>query len=192
MEKKKSKGFTLIELVVVVISMVVIAFAIYATLSSGLKIWQKVSREASQEDVNIFFEKFTQDLHNGIIYKGIDFSGAEDNFELPTLVMSRRLKARSVGKTKYVYDKDKGVIRRYLFDFSYLYDSEGIEAQELLRGVKSLKFQYYIYDAGGKTYLWQDEWAGGQMPLAVRVELEAGGDGKIVRFARTVGIPVGN
>jgi len=191
-KKKNKNGFTLIELIIVSMTMAIVALAVYSTLSNGLKIWQRMDHERQEEDSGIFFEKFTSDLRNGIQYKGIGFSGNEDEFELPTLVTSQRLKSRTVGKVRYSYDQDKRIIKRYLMDFSDIYDSGSGAAQELLPNVRSLKFQYYVYEAGGKEYLWQDEWAGPEMPLAIRVELEIGRDDKVSKFAKTVEIPASN
>ncbi|MBI5144293.1 MAG: prepilin-type N-terminal cleavage/methylation domain-containing protein [Candidatus Omnitrophica bacterium] len=194
-KKKNNKGLTLIELIIVSLTMAIVALAVYSTLSNGLKIWQRIDHGRQEEDVGIFFEKLTSDLRNGIPYKAIIFSGREDEFELPTLVTSQRLKSRTVGKVRYSYDQDKRIIKRYLMDFSDVYDSGSGAAQELLPDVRSLKFQYYVYEAGSKQYLWHDEWATTQteqMPLAVRVELEIGRDDKVSKFAKTVEIPVSN
>ncbi|OGW74891.1 MAG: hypothetical protein A2Z72_06290 [Omnitrophica bacterium RBG_13_46_9] len=189
---KRKNGLTLIELIIVSGTIAIVALAVFSTLSNGLKIWQRMNQERLEEGVSIFFEKFTSDLRNGIQYEGINFCGKEDEFELPTLVTSHGLKSRTIGKVKYLYDEDKKIIKRHIMDFSDIYDNESGAAQELLANINSLKFRYYIYDKGSKAYFWQDEWDTGQTPLAVRAELEIISDDRIIKFAKTVEIPVSN
>lgn len=185
-------GFTLIEMMVVIVSMTVLALAIYSTLSSGVKIWQRLGSEVSAEDVDIFFEKLTADLRSAVVYKAIDFSGEEDGFSLPALVASQRLNIKTVGKVEYSFDSGKKIVRRSVTDFSGISREESpTTIQEVLRDVTSLRFEYYVYDKALKQYLWQSGWSE-KVPIAIKVELEMERDGKSVNFAQTVGIPIGN
>lgn len=192
MKKKINKnGFTLIELIIVSVTMVVVSMAIYTTLSTGLKIWRKASFEIVEENADVFFEKFTADLRNAVMYNNITFAGSADGFELPTLVMSRNLNSRAVGKVIYSYDKDGKSVRRCAQDFSDIFNGGG-PGSEALQNVSSARFQYYTYNAQTKEYLWQDEIADQRMPLAIRIELEIGNNDKVVRLVKTVNIPISN
>ncbi|MFA5147382.1 MAG: type II secretion system protein GspJ [Candidatus Omnitrophota bacterium] len=191
-KRRNRTGFTLIELVVASVALVVVAFAVYMTLSGGLKIWQRINLKSSEEDVDIFFEKFTSDLRNVIICKGTVFTGEGDVFELPALVTSQKLGSRSAGRVRYSYDRERKVIRRHFADFSDIYSGSPGTAQELISGIKSMRFQYYVYEPGVKEYLWRDEWADKALPLAIRAELETEHNDKRVRFTRTAEIPVAN
>jgi len=191
-KRKNNSGFTLIELLIVAVMLAVVSFAIYATLNSGLKIWQRVNRLTLEEDVDIFFERVTSDVRNGLKYTGINFLGRADEFELPTLVISKKLQSRTIGKVKYTYDGGKKEAARSQMDFSDIYDKRETPARTLLAGVKSLKFQYYVYDNVMKEYLWQDEWATGVLPSAIKIELELTHGDKVTQFTKTTGIPAGN
>ena len=61
---KNNKGFTLIEVCLVSAMVAIISLAIYTTFANGIKIWQKAHTEILEEDVSIFFERFTS-----VIYK---------------------------------------------------------------------------------------------------------------------------
>ena len=54
MKKKHNNAFTLVELLIVTAMLAVISLAIYSTFSSGLKIWQRVSKPIPEEDLGIF------------------------------------------------------------------------------------------------------------------------------------------
>jgi len=187
----RRRGFTLIEMLIVTAIISVVALAIYATLNNGITIWQKVNRQLPEEDLNIFFDKFSLDLRNSFKFTGINFSGTIDTLEFPTLVESRRLQKRTVGKVIYAYEPATRTLNRYQLDFAGVYsDESNASSQQSLRNVRALKFQYYLYDEQNKVYLWQDEWSKEDLPLAVKVELEFDDGKEIKKFTKTVGIPI--
>lgn len=186
---KINKAFTLIEMLIVTVTLSIISLAIYATFNNGIKIWQKINQEIPSEDIDVFFEKITYDLRNGLKVSNITFSGEEDEFELPTLVNSRRL-GMTVGKVRYGFDYTKGAVTRQRMDYSDIYNDESGIKEILLRNVKSLKFKYYIYDSEKQKYLWQDEWTKQGLPLALRIELELKNNDQANKFTKTVSIPV--
>lgn len=193
MRRKNNRkfGFTLVEMLIVTAILSVVALAIYATFNNGMEIWQKVNRQLPEEDLNIFFDKFSLDLRNSFKFTGINFSGTIDRLEFPTLVNNLRLEKRTVGKLIYAYEPQGQILNRYQIDFSGVYDDESDAApRQSLKNVKTLKFQYYLYDEQNKVYLWQDEWLKEGLPLAVRVELEFDDGQKTKKFTKTVNISI--
>lgn len=207
--QRTKKGFTLIEMVIVTAIISVVALAIYATLNNGIKIWQKVNSQLPEEDLNIFFDKFTLDIRNTFKFTGINFSGTTDKLEFPTLVNpvrdygqtgkrydvsngvnSLRLQKRTVGKLIYTYEPQNQILNRYQVDFAGVYSGEtNAGPPQSLKNVRALRFQYYFYDKERKEYLWQDEWSKEGLPLAVKVELEFDDGRETKKFIKTVGIP---
>ncbi len=167
----------------------VVSMALYATLNNGIRIWQKVNHEIPAQEVDIFFEKFASDLKNSVKVTNISFSGNEDGFELPTLVNSRRL-GRTVGKVQYKFNYSQYGATRRQMDYSDIYNGEGGTEEVLINNVKSLKFQYYIYDSEKQEYLWQDEQIKQALPLAIKIELELKNNDQTNKFTKTVSIPV--
>lgn len=188
-ENNTPTGFTLIELLVVTVSLAVISLAIYATFASGIKIWQRLNKaNVVEEDLDIFFVKFTADLKNSCRFKSLPFLGEKNRMEFTTLVNSQRIdNKKSVGKVIYFYDTASKSIKKQGLDFSHIYEGEEGIVQNMLDDVNALRFQYYFYDKEKKEYLWQDEWRKDGMPLAARMELEFGQD----NFVKTVNIPIG-
>ncbi len=74
---RTQKCFTFIEVMLVAAMLSVIALALGGVLNNGIDIWRRVNGIAMEGEVAIFFDKFTTDVKNAIVYKGIDFSGDE-------------------------------------------------------------------------------------------------------------------
>ncbi len=184
------QGFTLIEMLIVTAILAVISLAIYATFNNGIKIWQRVNKPIPGEGANIFFDKFARDLRNTFKFTGLNFTGGQYRLEFVTLVNSPRLNNRTVGRVIYFYEPETKTLNRQQQDFSQIYNAEETAAQALLNNVKSLKFQYYLYNKEKKEYLWLDEWLRQDLPLAVRIELETNYGGHSDKFTKTVNIPV--
>jgi hypothetical protein len=186
----KSRSFTFIELLIVTSILAVISLAIYSVLSNGVKIWQLVNQGIPEEDLNIFFNKFTSDMRNCFKFTDINFLGSRYTFEFVTLVSSPALQKKTVGKVIYFYDSDEGVLKREQLDFSQLYNGDSGTTQEVLKNIKFLKFKYYAYDVMTKEYVWLDEWVNEGLPVAMRVEFWFNNGKQTNKFIKTVNIPV--
>jgi len=182
-------GFTFIEMLIVTVTLSVISLAIYATFNNGIKIWQKINKQIPEEDLTIFFDRFSSDLKNSFKFTGLTFSGKEDELEFATILNSPALHKRTVGKVVYFYDPYEKILNREEKDFSQIYENKKGSIQQSIRDVKSLRFRYYFYDAERKEYLWQDEWESEELPLAVRIQLELEYGTENNKFVKTVNIP---
>lgn len=188
--KRRNKGFTLIEMLIVMTMLSVISLAIYATFNNGMRIWQKVNQPLAEEDLDIFLDKFAADLRNAFKFTGIKFLGAKDRLEFSTLVNSPGLQKRTVGEVIYFYNAQTAILSREQKDFAQLFAEEEGTINQALRNLRGLKFQYYIYDKDKKEYLWLEEWLKEDLPLAVRIELEFNDGAQTSKFTKTVSIPV--
>lgn len=183
-------SITFIEIVIVTATIAVISLATYSIFSSGLKIWQRVNQVLPEEDIDIFFDKFSFDVKNSLFFKGLKFEGNHDGFQIVTAVYSPRLKAKTVGKIIYTYDSYARTLVRQERDFSHLYTGqEGVPFQSL-GDVTFLQFHYYFYDDQKDEFRWEDEWSNPKPPLAVRVEFRIGDDERERAFIKTVSIPI--
>ena len=190
-KKNRRPAFTFVEMLIVTVIMSIISLAIYAALNNGIKIWQRINKELPEQDLLIFFDKFSNDLKNSFPFQGISFTGTENMLGFATLVSSPRLQNRTIGKVTYFYDSASEVLHRQQQDFSQVYNQEESENIKSISNIKSLNFHYYFYDTERKSYSWQYDWQNEKLPQAVRMELELD-DGKEVRkFTKTVSIPVG-
>ena len=190
MKKNNKQALTLIELIIVTAILAVISLAIYSSLNNGLKIWQKVNKAIPEEDVGIFFEKFSRDLRNCVKFSSLNFVGQPGRLDFASLVNSPRLGVKTVGQITYLYDVEQKQLNRIQKDFSQIFSGEEV-VNPALGNLKSLRFLYYVRYENSKERVWLEECPPALMPLAVKIELEFGDDDQIQKFARTVTIPIG-
>ena len=190
MKRDPVSGFTFLELLIVSAILSVVSLAIFASLNSGIKIWQKVNTQLFEEDVDIFFDKFARDLRNSLEFTGINFSGEDEQMEFAAVGYNPKLKITTVGRVVYFYNPDKGTLERQQKGFiESFFDSTEMTAQ-LLKDIKSLKFKYYQFDEKKKDYLWQEAYqAGRPLPAAVRIEIMFEDRPQDEIFTKTVDIP---
>ena len=187
---KKNKGFTLAEMFLVSAMLAVISLAIYTTFTNGIKIWQKVNTEMLEEDVCIFFERFSSDLRNSFRFEGMGFSGKEDMIGFSTFIKDPSSGRNIIGQVLYSYRPATGVLIREGRDFSRIYSGRPGVVTQQLENIAYLKFEYYFYDDGTKKYVWHDKCLEGRESLTVRVEIKFHDKGEEIRFFKTVVIPV--
>lgn len=183
-------GFSLVELLVVTVLLGVLSLTLFSVFTSGIRIWQRVNRNLAEEDLCIFLDKFSLDLRNSFKFASIPFKGNEYSLEFATLVDSGAMRARTVGKTVYLYEPVGEQLMRQEKDYAQAYSDAQSASGELLKNVKSLRFQYYRYIKDKDEFIWQAEWPEEELPLAVRMELEFDNGRAIAKFSRTVSIPV--
>jgi prepilin-type N-terminal cleavage/methylation domain-containing protein len=188
-----SKGFTLLEMLIVLVLVSLVGLVIASTLSNGIKIWQRLNQSVEQEEINIFFEYLTGELHSTFAFSTIGFQGAEDKVSFATIVTSKNLgcvQTGAVGEVVYVYDEISKQLTKEERDYSQIYKGTSGSKRDLLKNLESLKFSYYFYDKEMDEYIWAEEWEEEGLPLAIRVELEFGDGRKIKKITRTIDIPI--
>lgn len=201
--KKNELGFTLIELLLAISLVAIVGLAIYGIFDSGIKVMRKIIRPVPGEDLNIFFEKLSQDLQNSFHYKDIRFRGEAEKVIFAATVQTRsELGAdEGIGEVTYAYDPGKLVILREQKNMSEIYrekeekkEGKRFEGTLILERILSMSFQYYGLDPVEKEYLWQKEWEEMDqkigLPFAVRVEIDFEEEGEKRHLTRTITIPV--
>ncbi|MFH1478837.1 MAG: prepilin-type N-terminal cleavage/methylation domain-containing protein [Candidatus Omnitrophota bacterium] len=183
-----NKGFTLVEMLIVMVIMSMISLAIYSTFNSGVKIWKRLNNQISAEDVSIFFERLEADLKNNFKYEGMDFVGDKAKLSFPTLVNSLDMEKRAIGQVIYSYDQYAGSVIREEKDFSRVHrDIEG-NKRTVLKEITSLVFDYYFYSEEDKDYSWEESLDKDKDVLAVRVRLGLKDGKEKETFSKTVRI----
>jgi prepilin-type N-terminal cleavage/methylation domain-containing protein len=194
LEKPRSlKGFTLLEMLIVMVLVSLVGLVIFSTLNNGIKIWQRLNQIVEQEDINIFFERLTQEMCNTFEFALIGFRGARDKFTFAALVTSKNLgcvQTGTVGEIVYVYDESSKRLTKEERDYSQIYKGDSGRKRHLLENIDSLKFSYYFYDSTTEEFIWLDEWEEEDLPLAIRVELELYDGQKSKAITRTIDIPI--
>jgi prepilin-type N-terminal cleavage/methylation domain-containing protein len=195
----QKRGFTFIEILLVTALMASLSLAVFLCLSNGLKLWHRAQQTILQEDVAIFFDKFSADLRNAFSFSTLAVEGREHSFAFPTIVWMRadRGSVRAaeeftdqLGRVRYVFDSTDGVLARQQANYS-----QGIRQvwadgapQVLLRGATEVRFKYHFTGEKGDDFRAE---AKDSLPSGVEVEVRFG-DGEEERtFRRFFPVPVG-
>ncbi|MCM8831015.1 MAG: hypothetical protein NC918_02340 [Candidatus Omnitrophica bacterium] len=187
---KNKKNFTLIEIIIVIMIAVAVSFGIYKTFSSGIKIWQKIKSVTLEENVNIFFQKFSLELANTFKFSSIRFEGKTDRIIFPSIVNSYLLGKPIPGEIKYYFDSNKKALVKEERDYSQIYNDREGRNRILLDNVISCGFRYYIYDNEKQEYVWQTSLEEDQFPLAVEINLVFYNDNKMKNFIKAIDMPI--
>ena len=170
----EDKGFSLIELLLVMTLAPIVFFSVYSNFSAGVRIWSTVVRQTPEEDLNIFYYKTRRDLENMLRYASIPFSGEKDEIMFASAVEAIPPLGgkRGIGQAHFFYDSSSKTIKREIKNFSELYrDSPGQETV-LLKGVSSFELSYLFFSSSDHGAVWGDSWGSDKdnlLPLAVKM-----------------------
>src|SRR3989338_2281677 len=142
------RGFTLIELVLVMVILGVVGAAIYGTFANGINIWKRVTQQTQTEDINLFFEKLSFDLRNSFVYTGIKFRGGRSKVIFPTrMKVSDGTEIKdTIGQVTYSFNRRKRTLNQNVADYSDVYYKKPGKERVLAEEVNSLQFDYFVFE----------------------------------------------
>lgn len=192
-----SRGFTLTEMILVAALTAVIGAALYRALADGIKIWQRSQGAGTDEEVALFLDRFSQDLHHALIYSQIDFEQGPKRFAFPALTRVREDKVKTsgrieytdqIGKVEYFFDKRHSRVCRRQANYAQALKGRYGMTQTLVDSVHSLRFDYaYAEEIGPDA----PRGEAGFMPAAILVEMDIIEDnGRLRPVRRLINIPV--
>lgn len=178
------KGFTLIEIIVVMSLFSIVGLGISSTFISGMKTWDRV-RRMNLTRGNVFFamETMAGELRQSVDIPQINFEGEERWMSFPTRV------GEDIFKVVYLFDSDnKAIFRRHtrLVDVDKEKEA-GDHTEKRILKADNFSLQYFSFDQERETYSWEDAWEEDNGPFsAVRFLIEKDDE----TFSKTVFVPV--
>lgn len=179
---KKQASFTFVELLVVVTIFSILSLAVYATFSSGMRMWARIQESTFAQRIAILrLEKISQDLRQSLDFSKIGFTATEAG-EISFPILSTN---NEISRVTY-FLKDKVLFRKLERFKDILEEKAEAEEKKLLFEVEDLKFSFG-YQKEGK-YVWKTTWDSKEegLPITVKIELKV----KDADFTKTVTIPV--
>lgn len=200
--RSNKHGFTVVEIILVVLISSLVALAVYRILAVAMK---------AHENVQVRFEIFRalmatfhlieHDLNNMVPYDfGIDsefraFSG--DAHAVHMIIPTEN----GLNVVRYVFDETRGDLVRFEQPFvdvlsgNPMDDEQGqiIFAHPAIRNVQF--FFGYLSTDKDREPLWKDQWQRGRLPFAVRLRLdvvEGKMPGHVASFERSIFVPHGD
>ncbi len=195
---RPKKAFTLIEILLVCSLFSVIAIALFQSLSSGLKIWERGRLAAKEDDVVIFFDKIGQDLANSISFSVIPFSGKADTITFAA-VISRFLPQENnapndfsqgqIGQVEYFFDPGSKNLCYRRANYGLALKAKFFPDVVLVKNLRSVKFQYF-YRSDGNIIV-QDQ-IKERIPAGVMIEVNFGSNRDYRQMRRIIPIAIGS
>ena len=187
------RGFSLLELLLVLTLAPVVFFALYSNFSAGVRIWSTVVRQTPEEDVNIFFYKVRRDIENILRYDAVPFSGDGEEIVFAGAIEARPELGgkRGIGQVRLFYDGSSKTVNREVKDMSQIHQDSSGERTVLFHDVASFSLFYLTPAQVGGSYSWTDSWTPqpATLPAAVRLSFSTQKAGE--RQERVIFIPAG-
>jgi prepilin-type N-terminal cleavage/methylation domain-containing protein len=177
------KGFTMIEMIIVVTIFAIIGTGVAASFFSGMKIWRRVREvDFNYAYTLISLERIAQELRQSVNSRYIGFEGQDYEVSFPTL------RGNSIVNVTYSFDSlAKTLFRREIYLGDMLSDEEfGYREQKIL-SADELYFSYLYRENFKGSYEWADEWESEDgIFTALKIELEHKGK----EYEKTVFVPI--
>ena len=162
MVNRKILGFTLVEILVVVVIFSIIGLGIATSFLSGIKIWRRAQDMASDNDLILTLERVSSELHQSVTIPDIEFEVKSENvggkkaweLSFPALIDN------SIVKITYKFNPDNKVLLRgeiCLKDILSGKEKERYAEKKVLSLGESF-INCLGLDEESKTYIWQDFW----------------------------------
>lgn len=187
---RSAKGFTLIEMLVVVSLVALTGLCVFSMFNSAVDLMRRISRTVIEEDVAIFLEKIDREISNQVAFTGIPSEGESQKMSFFTPLEN----GRGVGKIRYFFNSSRNSFSRQELTLSHVFKEEEVSSSPMLEGVQDMSFKYLSYNEEEETYLWLPEWVfeeqEGKIPFAIRIWFNYVRGGEVYGFQRTVWIPI--
>lgn len=180
----KTKGFTLIEALIVATIFSFIAAGIAASFVSGMKLWGRAQDLISlQGKVLLGFELMSRELRQSVDFPDIGFKGTSQEVSFPALIYG------SIVKVTYKFSfPDNAVIRREVELKDIISGNEEKEYREKkVLSAEEFRLSYLYFDSEKKIYSWTDSWESAKGKFSAVKLYTKNNDAE---FERSIFIPV--
>ncbi|MGE5279543.1 MAG: prepilin-type N-terminal cleavage/methylation domain-containing protein [Deltaproteobacteria bacterium] len=162
------RGFTMIEVLIVVALFSVIGVSLFQCFATGLKVWKAATQpNFSYRRAVLCLERLGRELRQQRTYPNTTWTGRDDALTFASVIHNR------VYNITYAFDKD--AVRREAFVVGAGPFAGSVDSREVIPQVRAAAFSYWGYDPQSGGFAFSDEWTVGPgklAPDAVRVTLE--------------------
>ena len=194
LRRRSEKGFSLLEILLVLFLAPIVFFAVYSNFSTGVKLWQRLQIVLPEEDQIIFLHKVRSDFNSAMRYSVIPFEGSQEEVVFPSGIQDGLAPGqdRPIGRVRYFYDESARGLMREAADISECYQEKQGKIDRLLDGIGSFQIAYLVEDPDDQEYVWREDFRPqkpGDLPSAVKFSYFSQSSGKGVES--TFFIPAG-
>lgn len=177
----RRKGFTLVELLVVVLIVGILGAAVSATLAAGIRAWERAATIGREEaDVALAVAVVGRDFANHVPFSEVAFSGSPVDVHLGSMDSTTPGGATPHHVT-YFYEPGAAALYRKAWRFRETEPPDG-EGEQLLSHVSSMDFDYSYIDQENGGVTWHSDAT--NTPLSIRMTFQVDGPERTVRCQR--------
>ncbi|MBI4342932.1 MAG: hypothetical protein HY599_06160 [Candidatus Omnitrophica bacterium] len=153
--------------------MTLVAGAIVAALTSGLRVWQRASEAGTAtQSALVAFDQLNKDMRSYRRFTLVPFDGAYDAFTMPMVQRSSPdpSASKELGGLTYFLDKRRQALCRSFVPYRLSRRLRPRERCEpVLDHVTRLRFEYFGAEQPEASADWSGSWESGDPPMAVKV-----------------------
>ena len=171
------RGFTFVEMIVVIMITAFLGAAVYTTFSQGVRLWTRASKDSGEWNVDLWGERLTEDLRNAFRDSKWALKGTQTELFFATsgIDASRAWVQPVPIYLLYLFDPKTGEVisRKYAFEEALTAVKEPPKTFDtVLKKVISFRLEYYAYDDRAKDYRWVSQWNKDCFPETVKITIE--------------------
>jgi prepilin-type N-terminal cleavage/methylation domain-containing protein len=172
-KKTRPRGFSLIELLLVLTLSPIVFFAVYSNFAMGVKLWQRLQVQSPEEDLVIFSLKAQRDLANAMRLSTIPFIGEPDAMTFASAIEAPEALGGKdgIGQVRYFYDERARAVMRETQDYSQTFKQAPGQKTLLIGDVDEFQVSYLAMAPTATLPDWTDSFASEKptdLPIAVR------------------------
>ena len=173
MRTGKTKGFTLVEMIVAIVITASLGTVVYTTFAQGVRLWTRAAKDRGEWKVDLWVEKMTGDLRNVFQDPKWALKGTRTELFFATLHHEGGFE-EIPAYFRYFFDpKAEAVVsQRYAFEDVLASKSAPKPVVSALEKILAFDLEYYAYDAKLKAYRWQSQWNKDCFPETVKITIE--------------------
>ncbi|MDE1920652.1 MAG: prepilin-type N-terminal cleavage/methylation domain-containing protein [Candidatus Omnitrophica bacterium] len=195
--RNQSRGFTLVEILLVSAMMALISLAVFNAFSNGFKLWARGEHVMVEGNIAIFLDGLAQDLRQTVTISGIPFKGDSTEISFPAIIRApadpnssraREGVVHQIGAIRYVFDPGEKKIFRYQAGYGQALNGEWSRPVEVASLIEDISMRYYFKaDKGVDIKEMTDQ----GLPMGVMIDVQYLVQGQTYHMRRFLVIPVG-